>query len=62
VYEAVGRPAKGVAVRFSRKVASARECNLLEDPGQPLTVENNALQFDLRGFEIKTFELRLPRE
>jgi alpha-mannosidase len=60
VYEAAGRPARNVAIQFHRQLASARECNLLEDPGPPQTVENNTLRFDLRGFEVKTFELRFP--
>jgi alpha-mannosidase len=59
VYEAAGRPAKSVAIQVGRKLASARECNLLEDAGQPMSVENNTFRFDLRGFEIKTFELRI---
>jgi alpha-mannosidase len=60
VYEATGRPIKDVAVHFTRKVDAARVCNLLEDPGPPQALENSALHFDLRGFEIKTFELRFP--
>ena len=49
-----------VAIQFNRKLASARECNLLEDPGSSQSIENNTFRFDLRGFEIKTFELRFP--
>jgi alpha-mannosidase len=60
VYEATGRPAKNVAIQFGRKLASARECNLLEDRGPPQGVASSTLRFDLRGFEIKTFELRFP--
>jgi alpha-mannosidase len=60
VYEATGRPAKNVTIQFGRKLASAHECNLLEDRGSPQGVENNTLRFGLRGFEIKTFELRFP--
>ena len=60
VYEATDRPAKNVAIQFGGRLASACECNLLEDPGAPQGVENNTLRFDLRGFEIKTFELRFP--
>jgi alpha-mannosidase len=60
VYEATGRPANNVAIHFGRKLASVRECNLLEDPGRSQNVEDNTFRFDLRGFEIKTFELRFP--
>jgi len=60
VYEATGRPAKNVVIQFRRKLASARECNLLEDPGRSQSIENNSFRFELRGFEIKTFELRFP--
>ena len=59
VYEATGRPAPGVSVKLNAPVASAHAANLLEDAGQALAVEGNAVRFDLRPFEIKTVRLRL---
>ena len=37
----------------------ARAANLIEDPGAPLPVRDNAISFDLQPYEIKTFLLRL---
>ena len=34
---------------------SAREANLLEDPGRAMKVQDNSFSFELRPFEIKTF-------
>ena len=38
-------------------IAAAEETNLLEDPGRKLPLADNALVFDLRAFEIKTFRI-----
>ena len=59
VYEATGRPAPSVRIRFQAKVASAKEANLMEDPGRGLVVADDSLSFDLAPFEIKTFQLQL---
>jgi alpha-mannosidase len=59
VYEAAGTAANGVRLTFSAPVASAEEVNLMEDPGQTLDVAANALQLDLRPFEIRTIKLEL---
>ncbi|MFV1963962.1 MAG: glycoside hydrolase family 38 C-terminal domain-containing protein, partial [Pirellulaceae bacterium] len=36
VYEAIGKPAPGVKIKFRAKVTSAHEANLMEDPGHKL--------------------------
>jgi alpha-mannosidase len=62
VYEASGKSSAGVKVRIQAPVTTAHECNLIEDTGRKLEVNNDTLQFDLRPFEIKTFKLQLRRE
>ena len=47
VYEASGRPAAGVTIKFNSKVGSAREANLLEDAGAELKIDR---QFAARRF------------
>jgi alpha-mannosidase len=59
VYEATGRPAQGVSVRWNAPVAAAREADLLERPGKVLAVSGNAVRLDLHPFEIRTIRLRL---
>ena len=62
VYEAAGKPTRRAKVTFAARVTSAREVNLMEDPGRTLKPRDNTLQFDLRPFEIRTFELRVKPE
>ena len=57
LYEAAGQPARGVRIRFSAKVCSAEEVNLMEDPGRELPVEQDTVQLDFGPFEIKTLKL-----
>jgi len=59
VYEAAGKPTRRVKVKFAARVTSAREVNLVEDAGRKLKPKGKTLRFDLRPFEIKTFELRV---
>jgi len=59
VYEAAGMAAGGVKIAFSAPVASAKEVNLMEDPGPTIELAANALQVDLRPFEIKTIKCEL---
>jgi alpha-mannosidase len=59
VYEAAGRQAHDVAMHFSIPLRSARDANLIEDPGAKLPVHENTFSFDLRPYEIRTFRLRL---
>ena len=58
VYEAAGRPIQHAEVHFALPLASAREANLIEDPGQELQIKGNTISFDLHPYEIKTFRLR----
>ncbi len=59
VYEATGRPAPGVKIAFNAGVAEARTASLLEDHQGELKVEDNAVTFDLRPYQILTIRLRL---
>jgi alpha-mannosidase len=59
VYEAAGQAAPGVRMHFTRRVVAARAANLIEDPGEQLAVRDNAVSFDLRPYDIKTFRVRL---
>lgn len=62
VYEAAGQPARNVRLHFTRTLAAARAANLIEDPGEPLPMRDNAVSFDLRPYEIRTFRLRLAEK
>ena len=59
IYEAIGKPAPGVKIKFQAKVTSAHEANLMEDPGRKLEAPDDVLSFDMAPFEIKTFLLQL---
>jgi alpha-mannosidase len=61
VYEATGAPTRA-SLQLSAPVTAAEEVNLMEDPGSKLAVADNALEFDLRAFEIKTIKLWLKPE
>jgi alpha-mannosidase len=58
IYEATGQ-ATAAKIRLSPHVLAAEEVNLMEDPGRNLPLTDNALQLDLRPYEIKTIKLRL---
>ena len=59
IYEASGKPANGVEVKFHVPVSSASETNLLGDEIRPLPAAQDTLHLDLRPFEIKTLKLKL---
>ncbi len=59
VYEATGKPANGVEIKFTLPIEAVVETNLLEEGGQPVQLDNNAWRFDLHPFEIKSFKLSL---
>jgi alpha-mannosidase len=59
IYEASGKPANGVEIKFHVPVSSASETNLLGDEVRPLPAANGTLRVDLRPFEIKTLKLKL---
>lgn len=62
IYEAAGIPVKGLKIGFTVPIAGAEEVNLMEDPGRQLPVEGNALELDLRPFEIKTIGLHMTED
>ena len=61
VYEATGKPAAGVKIKFQAQVTTAQEVNLMEDPIRKLEAPGNTVSFDLAPFEIKTFLLQLQQ-
>ena len=58
VYEAAGHSVQHAEVHFALPLTSAREANLIEDPGRELKSQGNTISFDLHPYEIKTFRLR----
>ena len=61
VYEAAGRPAEGVRMKWQIKILEAHEVNLMEVSGQRLKIAKDTLEFNLHPFQIKTFKLRLAK-
>lgn len=62
VYEASGEATPGVSVSLARGAAGAEEVDLIGKPtGRGVEVRDDALHFDLHGFEIKTFRIRMGR-
>jgi alpha-mannosidase len=59
INEASGRPVSGVKIKLHAATTSAHECNLIEVSGRELKTADGTIEFDLRAFEIKTFELHL---
>ncbi len=50
-----------VAVKFSRKIASAGEVNLLEREESPASWKNHTLSFFVKPYEIRTFRVKLAK-
>jgi alpha-mannosidase len=46
------------SLAFSFPVENAEECNLLEEKNKDIVVQNNAIDFNLKPFEIRTFRIR----
>lgn len=59
VYEAAGRPAARVKVKFHFPIGEARESNLVEDAGAAIGSGGNTLALDMKAFEIRTFKFRM---
>ena len=59
VYEAGGQSARGVRVSFHVPIAEAHEANLIEDAGAAIATSSDAMTFDLKPFEIRTFKFRV---
>ena len=57
VYEASGAAAGDVTLELSAAITRVTEVNLMEDPIADASVEQGALRFDLRPFEIKSFSV-----
>jgi alpha-mannosidase len=62
VYEAAGQAVQHATVHFTLPLASAREANLIEDPGKTLQISGNTISFDMHPYEIKTFRLRMAAQ
>ena len=58
VYESLGRRASG-ALSLNRPVASAATASLLEDPLEPVEVNENSVQLKLGAFEVRTLRFTL---
>ena len=61
VYEADGE-ATTATIRIHGTVLTANEANLMEEPGNKVSVKKDTMQFTLHPFEIKTFRLRLKSQ
>jgi alpha-mannosidase len=59
IYEATGRPANGVEIKFHVPLSSASETNLLGDEVRSLPPAHDTLHLDLHPYEIKTLKLKL---
>lgn len=60
-YEAAGKPAPGVTIRFNTKLAEAFESSLLEDTQGKLDQVQDTIRLDFHPFQIRTVKLRLER-
>jgi alpha-mannosidase len=58
LYEAHNQRGRGT-LTFVTPLLSAQECNLLEEPLNDVSCQENTLSFQVRPFEIKTFRVRL---
>src|SRR5260221_9579425 len=61
LYEAHNQRGRGT-LTFATSILSAQECNLLEEPINNVSYQGNALSFQVRPFEIKTFRVHLSSE
>jgi alpha-mannosidase len=57
--EMKGKPAEQVHLKFAGQITAAREVNGQELPVGSATVENGALETSFKGYEPRTFALRL---
>ena len=58
--QGLGQGARGDAeVDFGFALASAAECNLMEDYERDVPVEGGRLRFYIKPYEIKTFRVRM---
>ncbi len=60
LYEA-GNSRSTTSVHFAPALAKVEACNLLEISSGEVGIEDNAIQFEMRPFEIKTFKVYLQK-
>lgn len=58
VYECFNRRGP-VELCFDGRIASAAECNLLEEEEQPVSFAGNSVSFSIKPYEIRTFKVYL---
>lgn len=58
VYESLGGKSSGV-ISIDLPIRKAWKCNVLEDDGEELNIEDGEVKFELRAFEVATFRLQL---
>ena len=46
-------------MKLNTGLTSVSEVNLMEDETRTLSSQTDSFQFDVRGFEIKTFKLKV---
>ena len=61
VYEAGGQAVHGAKVNFHFPISDAHEANLIEDNGAAIASSGDALTFDIKPFEIRTFKFRVAK-
>ena len=59
VKELTGKPASGISLRLSAPVTAAREVDAQERPIGNASAENGVLAFDMKGFGLRAFAIRL---
>ncbi len=59
VYEASGRKTEGAKIKFQSPIVAAEECNLLEKPVRKVPIYDNALIFEMRPYQIRTFKISM---
>ncbi len=59
IKELIGKPAAGLALRFAGPIAAAREVDAQERQIGGAIVRNGALAFDMKGFALRAFALKL---
>lgn len=56
-YEAYGQRGP-VTLTFGKALRNASECDLMEENDEPVKVKGNALSFQIKPFELRTFKVR----
>lgn len=59
VYDSLGGRGTGTIGLGGVRVSKAWKCNLLEDEGEVVEVGEEAIEVELRAFEVASFKLRL---